>query len=135
MTSFRSDKPMPWEPTKAKPTKPKPEAIRSEHGEQVRFVTWMRETYPEHLVFAIPNGGSRHPAEAQSLCNEGVSPGVPDLMIPSLKLFIEMKRSDGGTISPEQNKWILYLRSCGYMAGVANGCEAAKLLVVGALGK
>jgi hypothetical protein len=34
------------------------------------------------LLFAIPNGGQRHPAVAAKLRAEGVRPGVPDLCLP-----------------------------------------------------
>ena len=33
-------------------------------------------------MFRIPNGGSRHPAEAARLKAQGVKAGVPDLCIP-----------------------------------------------------
>ena len=38
----------------------------------------------------------------------GVNPGVPDYIIitPKGLLFIEMKRSKGGKVSPEQQSWI-----------------------------
>jgi hypothetical protein len=90
----------------------------------------MRRTYPNHRIFSIPNGGSRNKVEAQNLKMEGVSPGVPDLMIPSLRLFIEMKRTKGGVVSPEQNEWLAYLRECGYTAEVARGFEEAKAIIL-----
>jgi hypothetical protein len=34
------------------------------------------------LMFAIPNGGLRHKAEANKLKSEGVKAGVPDIMLP-----------------------------------------------------
>lgn len=99
--------------------------IPSEDREQMLFVQWMKRTHPEHRIFAIPNGGRRSPSEAAKLKATGVSAGVPDLCIPSLMLFIEMKRVKGGTVSLEQKEWIEYLVSVGYTAEVAKGCEEA----------
>tara|TARA_R110000868_G_scaffold87492_1_gene244707 strand:- start:1926 stop:2291 length:366 start_codon:yes stop_codon:yes gene_type:complete len=97
---------------------------RSEHVEQREFVQWWRRTYPDHWIFAIPNGGWRTPATALKLKLEGVSPGVPDLFIPSLAFFIEMK-AVGGTLSDAQKTWIAHLESCQYTVMVAYGFEDA----------
>ena len=101
-----------------------------EHQEQVRFVTWLETKYPKHKVFAVPNGGKRNRIAAMKLKAEGVRPGVPDLFIPSLKLFIEMKKPSGGRVSPNQKIWLDYLSESGYSAEVANGFEEAKKIVV-----
>ena len=103
---------------------------RSESMEQILFVNWMRKTYPQHRIFHIPNGGARGAATALRLKNEGVIKGVPDLFIPSMMLWIEMKTAYGGKVSQEQKDWIEYLRNHGYTAEVANGCEAAKEIVL-----
>jgi len=104
---------------------PMPEKIKSEDMEQAEFVMWMRQTYPEHRIFAIPNGGWRSKASVMKLKATGVSPGVPDLFIPSLALFIEMKRTKGGRVSTEQTDWLRYLRSIGYKAEVCYGKDEA----------
>lgn len=101
------------------------EKIKSEHLEQVEFIQWMRRTIPQHRVFAIGNGGLRNKVVAMNMKAEGVTAGVPDLMIPSLNCFIEMKRVKGGTISPEQLDWIIYLNNAGYHAKVCNGKDEA----------
>lgn len=103
--------------------------IMSESREQILFVNWMRKTHPEHWIFAIPNGGARGMVQAQVLKMEGVSKGVPDLFIPSLKLWIEMKKKDGGILSKEQKEWIKYLQDNDYIAVVAHGFEEAKDVV------
>lgn len=45
--------------------------------------TWVRNTYPNtrYRFFHIPNGGSRHPAEAMKFKSMGVVPGVVDHML------------------------------------------------------
>jgi len=101
---------------------------RSEHVEQREFVQWWRKTYPDLWIFAIPNGGWRTPATALKLKLEGVSPGVPDLFVPSLRLFIEMKATDG-KLSKAQEVWFRHLTRCGFVTMVAYGFEDAKAAI------
>jgi hypothetical protein len=106
---------------------------RSEHVEQREFVQWWRRSFPDLWIFAVPNGGWRTPATALKLQLEGVSPGVPDLFIPAMKLFIEMK-AEGGRLSEPQKVWIDYLEDRGYRVIVGYGFEDAKEKVL-ALGE
>lgn len=103
-----------------------PVLIPSEHVEQRNLISWFRKTHPGVLIFAIPNGGKRGKAEALRLQAEGVTSGVPDLCIPAWHLYIEMKRTKGGTVSKEQREILDYLNSCGYTAVVCKGFEAAR---------
>jgi hypothetical protein len=71
----------------------------------------------------------------------GLRKGVPDMliiipqkinMLPDSKklLFIEMKRSKGGKISPEQSEWLLELNQVpGVIAKEARGYEEAKKII------
>src|ERR1039457_929309 len=63
----------------------------------------------------------------------GVRPGIPDMIIilPNQKLlFIEMKRSKGGRLSPEQAQWIKEINNCqGVIAVEAHGFEEAKNII------
>lgn len=104
--------------------------IPTEHQEQVNFVNWIEYNHPKHKVFAIPNGEKRHMSVAKRLKAEGVKPGVPDLFIPSLFLFIEMKRIKGSSTSKEQKEWIRYLIDSGYKAVICKGCDEAKKAVI-----
>lgn len=99
--------------------------IPTEHFEQREFVRWFRQTHPGTRIFAIPNGGVRSVATAGRLKAEGVTAGVPDLFIPALGLWIEMKRIKGGSLSPDQKDWIAYLEQCGYRCIVAKGMADA----------
>ena len=100
---------------------------RSEHAEQVDFVSWFRLSYPEVLIFAIPNGGYRSPATANRLKAEGVVKGIPDLYIPAWNLWVEMKRTKGGSVSPDQKSMMEYLtKYCRHQTMVAKGSEDAK---------
>ena len=110
--------------------------IKSEHLEQTEFVSWFRKNYhPKHRIFAIPNGGLRSGSQANALKCEGVCAGVPDLFIPSLFIFIEMKKSDGGTVSKEQMEWLNYLEDAGYTVRVCKGMEEAKAFILKIMGE
>ena len=76
----------------------------SEHDEQValfQILSMYEDKYPElKWIFAIPNGGKRHPATAVKMKAEGVKAGVWDIFVPVPSrnstihycgLFIEMK--------------------------------------------
>lgn len=102
------------------------ERIPTEHEEQREFVKWFRQSYVDVLIFAIPNGGARSLATAARLRVEGVTPGVPDLFIPAWRLWIEMKRTKGGTVSADQKAMHKYLETIGYAVIIAKGAEDAK---------
>ncbi|WP_304598250.1 VRR-NUC domain-containing protein [Adlercreutzia caecimuris] len=99
----------------------------SEADEQTAVVEWC----DAHGVpcFHVPNGGSRHPAEAANLKRQGVRPGVPDLCVPVARcgyhsLWIEMK-APKGRISDAQRGWLDLLRSEGHCAWACFGAESA----------
>jgi hypothetical protein len=102
----------------------------SEHLEQARLVMWFRQTYPDTLIFAIPNGGLRSKSQAMQLKVEGVVPGIPDLFIPAWRVWIEMKKTKGGKVSNEQKEMIKYLQSVGYHVIVGFGAEDAKAQIL-----
>jgi hypothetical protein len=114
-------------------------SITNEHDEQVALITWANlnlRTIPELAdLFAIPNGGQRHPAIAAQLKAEGVKPGVSDLFLsyPSNGyhgLYIEMKRKVGSSTSLLQKEWIERQRRNGYAAYVCKGFEEAKTVII-----
>ena len=122
---------------KAKPQSPRP-PVPKEHEEQVAVFQWFRDNAcarwswlrlppPDGrpAIFAVPNGGERDVRVASRLRAEGVSSGVPDLCVPALRLWIEMKRRRGGTTSDAQDAWIAYLRAEGYSVEVAAGSDEA----------
>jgi hypothetical protein len=102
-----------------------PEKIHDEHWEQREFVSWFRKNYPGVLIYATPNGGERSISTAARLKVEGVVAGIPDLFVPEWRLFIEMKRTVGGRLSPAQKEIITHLECVGYRVFVAHGCQAA----------
>jgi len=104
--------------------------IPTEHQEQVEFVQWFRRQYSGVRIFAIPNGESRSQSAGARLKAEGVSAGVPDLFIPAWNIWIEMKRSKGGSVSEKQKDWIAYLESVGHQVFVCKGADSAKEVAI-----
>ena len=108
--------------------------VASESVEQQCLFRWAAVSAAAHpelrLMFHIPNGGSRSRAEAGRFKAEGVKAGVPDICLPVPRggyhgLFIEMKRTRGGVVEPEQTEWLDALRAQGYRAEVCKGWEPA----------
>lgn len=89
---------------------------------------------PRELLFAIPNGGARHIATAMRLKREGVTPGVPDIMLAApargaYGLFIELKAGNAGRVSAEQRRMIDLLNHHGYRAEVCRTLDQATALI------
>ena len=99
--------------------------VPTEHESQRLFVQWFRRKFEGVRIFAIPNGGARGRAQGGRLKAEGVSAGVPDLLVPAWMVWIEMKREDGGTVSPAQRDWHAYLESIGHKVLICRGLEDA----------
>lgn len=115
----------------------------TEHEEQValmRLVEMHKGRWPElGMLYAIPNGGDRHPAVGRKLRAEGQKKGVPDLCLPVPRdgyhgLYVELKRQKGGQVSAEQKAWIKALQGQGYMAAVCKGAADAWSLIHDYLG-
>ena len=106
----------------------------SEASEQEALMQWATIKGYD-LLFHIPNGGSRHPAEAMNLKKQGVKKGVPDLFLPVPRggfhgLFIEMKATKG-RLSIEQKAWLGALVELGYQAVVCYGFDDARKAIEG----
>lgn len=100
----------------------------TEHAEQVAFVARCRRE--GIFVFSIPNGVNLSDsklrfAEIEKLKAEGLVKGIPDLFIPQYKLFIEMKRRDGGVVSESQKKVHKILIQLGYKVNICYGAKEA----------
>lgn len=107
--------------------------IESEHHEQVKLFRWAEQNLDKYPVlaymFAIPNGGHRHPATAGRMKAEGVKRGVPDIFLPHPRghysgLFIEMKVKSNKP-SRVQREYIAYLLDEGYKVCVCYSCHEA----------
>ena len=93
----------------------------SEHIIQRESVQWIRQ-YTPYLVYAIPNGGQRSKVTGGRLKAEGLVTGMPDLHIPALALFIEMKTATGA-VDPAQLKIHDVLRANGQTVEVCRSVD------------
>jgi hypothetical protein len=93
-------------------------------------VRWFRLQYPEHLIFAIPNGGRRSRIEAAIMQGEGVTAGVPDLQIvtPGKTFFVEMK-AGAGKLTASQKDMHEKLRSLGFSVHTCHCIESFVIVV------
>ena len=114
----------------------------TEAQEQALVIEWAQYNPQLKWLHAIPNGGSRHKAEAANLKRQGVKSGVADLFLPLPRrkyqgLYIEMKRVRGGTVSKEQREFLRDMSEQGYKAVVCRGhkeaIEAIKEYIEGAM--
>jgi hypothetical protein len=103
--------------------------VASEHQEQRKVATWLRERGHILVFSAIPLGGTRNEETASALWAEGVSRGVPDILVftPFLGyvgLALEMKTTTG-VVSVYQHRFLRALHACGWYTCVAYGAGAA----------
>lgn len=109
-------------------------AIASEDQEQTALAQYLDMRFGEYGWFHPPNGGSRNVIEATKLKRMGVKKGVPDVIIPCACVMIdkyynacaiELKRTKGGRVSPEQDRWHHELERRGWLVRVCHGSGSA----------
>jgi hypothetical protein len=98
-----------------------------EEDEQQTVVDWLRAKRWRFTF--IVNSGKMKVQYRMKLLRQGLSPGVPDLMVIHPKnylIFIEMKRIKGSVVSPEQKEWIEDLNKIDNVSAViCKGAEEA----------
>lgn len=113
--------------------------IPTEAQEQKALFEWAAYSTGRHpelqLLIHIPNGGSRDPIEARHLKEQGVKPGVSDILLPVPRgpyhsLWIELKRRKGGRVSEAQRRWINVMNRVGNLAVVCKGWEEARKIIL-----
>lgn len=114
-------------------------AIQWERREQEWTVQWFKLKYPNIIIAASANGGTRNVREAANMKREGVLAGMPDLQILCAKhnyhgLFIEMKTPASkdhakGKVNMIQKSIINQLNQAGYYAIVCWGYEEARKVI------
>jgi hypothetical protein len=123
-----------------------PAALKAdEHSHQVAVIDWWAYAckgygLPEFALYAVPNGGDRHPAVAAKLKAEGVRSGILDLNLDAqcprvpeaMGLRIEMKVKPNRP-SKAQQAVIDYLRRARYHVVVAWDAEEAIQAITGYL--
>lgn len=114
-----------------------------EDWEQAELFIWRTENckkYPELLLLNGSLCGVRlRPGQWVKAKSQGMPKGYPDIGLPVAcfpwnGLYIELKRVEGGAVSPEQKWWLEQLRKQGYMAVVAKGHKAAIEIIKNYLG-
>lgn len=99
------------------------------------------KVYPDlEMLFAVPNGGHRHPSVAKKMKAEGVKPGIPDIFLDVARkgfhgLRIELKAPAGpnakpGALSAEQLERLTAYGERGYLAVACWGWAAARDTIV-----
>lgn len=117
-----------------------------EHAHQVAYVAWTQSAWRRgdrdlevlRWAFAVGNGGLRSRFGAMRLRAEGVTAGVPDVVVPvpgqragfGRGLLIEMKRpaeavNGIGSIKRDQRDWLFGLAELGWSANVCFSAPAA----------
>lgn len=115
-----------------------------EKDEQIALFEWaelyLYPKYPELrlLMYHIPNGGSRHPAEAVNLKRQGVKAGVSDIFVSVPRngfhgLYVEMKY-DKNKLTHEQKEFIRAANEQGYGVTVCYTWLEAKTAILNYLG-
>lgn len=101
--------------------------ILSEEYEQTRFVDWLSTN--NYMFTSIPNSTfTRSWSQKAKNTRTGLRKGFPDMAIVLKRgalLFLELKRTKGGKVSPEQKAWLEALNGCGVAAFVAKGAVEA----------
>jgi hypothetical protein len=78
------------------------------------------------FMFAVPNGGYRHPVEAAILKATGTVAGVPDtIWIKNGQAYGLELKAEGGKPTPKQVETIAAMQMAGAIAGVAVGLDEA----------
>lgn len=99
---------------------------------QSRCFQWAWNTYPElrRLLFAVPNGGTRHAREAMNLKASGVVPGIPDMicLYNGYPVGIEFK-TDTGVVSKDQQEVHRVWHVAGIPVHIIRSEEAFKSLI------
>lgn len=123
----------------------------SEDAHQEALISWAQYHKIPSLglpvsdfLFHIPNGGSRHPAEAAKLKRMGVKKGVSDLLMPVKVgiysgIWIEFKApftdsTDKNYPTKEQKDWLVKMREQGFAVQVCWGWLHARDIIINYLG-
>ena len=105
---------------KANSTAVKQHHDSEEHRIQTACVRWFRFKYPNHRhnLFAVPNGQKRTSVQCAWLKEEGMLPGVADLILLKSNsnygaLLVEMKTAKGKQ-QKNQKEWQSLIEKDGY---------------------
>lgn len=102
----------------------------TEDGIQEQFVAWFRTKWPETILYSVPNGSYKTPAQRYLFQKTGQLAGICDLVIAEAMggyfgAYLELK-SESGSVAPNQKIVIPKLMKAGYKVGVKWSLEDAK---------
>ena len=103
--------------------------FNAEARNQAAIVEWVRVVAPGVLIFAVPNGGYRTPAEAARLKWTGTVAGVPDLVVvaPGGRVFFLEVKTPTGRLSEAQRAIHESLVALGAAPAIVRSIEDARL--------
>jgi hypothetical protein len=120
------------EPPRPKRKPRDPSLPPTEHQEQQKLIAWLHILRTQGKIagaFAVPNAARRDARQAAYMRSEGLSAGVPDIVV-CLKagrvVFVEMKASKGGRLSESQRAWQERLQAHGHSVATCHGFEEAR---------
>ena len=116
-----------------------------EEWEQEQTFRWIRSNQiriPElQLAYGTLNGVRLAPKLRKKMYLQGNRKGVTDIVLPAKSktgfypgLYLELKRLKGGSVSPDQKKYMRLLDEQGYCTRVCKGHKAAIELIKNYLG-
>ena len=100
----------------------------TEFDEQTMLCDWLNLQHPDIVYWYTPNEGVRTDYRKYWMHRSGMLSGAPDLVILTHKqvIFLELKRTKGGHLSPSQKMVHGWIRALGYTVLVCHGFERAK---------
>lgn len=103
---------------------------------QQKIIIWFKNNYQMHqkgLIFAVPNGSSRHIAEAIKLKATGVMAGVSDLIVllPNEKCFFIELKAENGIQSEVQKQFQQKVEFLGFEYKIIKSLEEFKHTISG----
>ena len=97
-----------------------------ESWEQQSLVAELERLEPGILMEINPAAGMKlTKAMAAKVKTLGYQAGTLDIFLPEYRVYIELKRQKGGSLSPEQKERIPRLEAAGYRVIVARGAVDA----------
>ena len=110
--------------------------LMTEDQLQQQIYTWYNNNFclknhiPRHVIFSVPNGGSRNIIEAKKLKATGLLSGVSDLIIlqQNKTLFIELK-IEKGVQSDKQKEFEERVKSLGFNYYIVRSLEEFKTII------
>ena len=90
----------------------------------------LKNNNPRHIIFSVPNGGTRNILEAKKLKATGILSGVSDLIIvqPNRIIFLELK-IEKGIQSDNQKDFETRIKFLGFEYYICRSLEQFKTII------